>query len=258
VWWQILFWFLLVPTLIILGVVYGTSKRLYKLFYILASFTYVIFIAYLIDVFSLGKNWILGLLVFSAVLMLLLGYRLATKRGKVRTRRAKQDRRCWFLLALILVLMLVLVILGSLARVMRTPHLVVSLPRQEVAATTMGGGVSLGTMTYENSFFLPATIPDRAVTACWYNTTAERSGPEIEAHFGKRSARDALAEVAPGSSLTRHLILGFEGAPPPKGELNQTLPQYEAYDAILVVSGPERLSCDDPDASFRKVIPLTD
>ena len=73
-WVEIVFWILLVPLLILLSIVYWKSKAFYRLFYILSVFTYSMLIMYLIDAFSLGKNSILGLLFFSAVLMMLIGF----------------------------------------------------------------------------------------------------------------------------------------------------------------------------------------
>ncbi|MBS3124912.1 hypothetical protein J4211_01505 [Candidatus Woesearchaeota archaeon] len=73
-WAEIVFWVLLVPLLILLFVVYLKSRQLYRLFYILSVFTYSMLVMYLIDAYSLGRNWILGLLAFSALLMMFLGY----------------------------------------------------------------------------------------------------------------------------------------------------------------------------------------
>ena len=69
-----MFWVLLVPLLILLFVVYVKSKSLYRLFYILSIFTYSMLIMYVIDAYSLGRNAILGLLTFSTVLMMCIGY----------------------------------------------------------------------------------------------------------------------------------------------------------------------------------------
>ncbi|HLC32813.1 MAG TPA: hypothetical protein VJJ82_03235 [Candidatus Nanoarchaeia archaeon] len=73
-WVQIVFWVLLVPLLILLFAVYFKSRKLYRLFYILSVFTYTMLVMYLIDAYALGRNAILGLLAFSAVLMMFLGY----------------------------------------------------------------------------------------------------------------------------------------------------------------------------------------
>ncbi len=260
-WWQVLFWFLLVPTLVILGVVYGTSKKLYKLFYILAAFTYVIFIAYVIDVFSLGRNWILGLLVFSALLMLLLGYRLATreKRGKrARTSRARQNRRCWVVLAAILTLMLALIILGSLDTGFSREVQIGNLTRGEVLA--MSGRVA--TFTYSNSFILPQVIPDQYVVACWYNTTGERVGPQLSVSVDEKEwidSNEAFREVMPGETVVREVVIGGVKEPFPEIPEKSTPVQqrYRFYDALLLAASPERIDCGDlHDLTLSEIIPL--
>lgn len=73
-WVEVVFWILIVPLLILSLVVYARSRRLYKIMYILSVFTYSMLIMYCIDAYDLGRNAILGLLAFSALLMMLVGY----------------------------------------------------------------------------------------------------------------------------------------------------------------------------------------
>jgi len=73
-WAEVVFWILIVPLLIALFIIYIKSKRMYRLMYILSVFTYSMTIMYTIDAYDLGKNPILGLLAFSAALMMLIGY----------------------------------------------------------------------------------------------------------------------------------------------------------------------------------------
>jgi len=86
-WSIVVFWLLLIPLLITLIVTYAKSKRFYRMFYILSVFTYTMAITYVIDAYELGRDPILGLLGFSAVLMMYIGYRFhkATKRKKHKT-----------------------------------------------------------------------------------------------------------------------------------------------------------------------------
>lgn len=73
-WVEVVFWILIVPLLILSLVVYARSRRLYKIMYILSVFTYSMLIMYPIDAYDLGRDAILGLLAFSAVLMMFVGY----------------------------------------------------------------------------------------------------------------------------------------------------------------------------------------
>ncbi|MBS3147786.1 hypothetical protein J4219_02795 [Candidatus Woesearchaeota archaeon] len=85
-WVEVVFWILVVPLLILSLVVYARSKRLYKIMYILSVFTYSMLIMYPIDAYDLGRNAILGLLAFSAVLMMLVGYHFHKTPQKKRKR----------------------------------------------------------------------------------------------------------------------------------------------------------------------------
>lgn len=73
-WMHIVFWILLVPLLVLLFIVYFKSRKLYRLAYILSIFTYTMSVMYFIDAYSLGRNSIILLLAFSAILMTYLGY----------------------------------------------------------------------------------------------------------------------------------------------------------------------------------------
>ena len=78
-WAPIVFWVLLVPLLIVMLIVYLRSKELYRLVYILSVFTYTMTIMYWIDAYQLGRNAIIGLLLLSALLMMLIGYHIRKK-----------------------------------------------------------------------------------------------------------------------------------------------------------------------------------
>ena len=82
-WAPVVFWVLLIPLIIVLLIVYLRSKRLYRLLYIASVFTYAMTIMYWIDVYQLGRNSIIGLLVLSSLLMILIG-RLFHKKNEKR------------------------------------------------------------------------------------------------------------------------------------------------------------------------------
>ena len=72
-WAPAVFMMLIVPLIIVLLIVYFKSKQLYRLLYILAVFTYAMTLMYWIDVYTLGRNSIVGLLTLSAILMIMIG-----------------------------------------------------------------------------------------------------------------------------------------------------------------------------------------
>jgi len=71
---------LILPLLIIMGITYAKSRKVYPLMYILSVFTYINTVAYIIDAFDLKKNGIIGILAFSAILMIGIGLFIAQKR----------------------------------------------------------------------------------------------------------------------------------------------------------------------------------
>ncbi|MBW3019221.1 hypothetical protein KY329_03490 [Candidatus Woesearchaeota archaeon] len=81
-WALVVFWILIVPLIILLAVVYGTGRKLYRLLYILSVFTYAMTVMYAIDAFELGRNAIILLLAFSSLLMILLGLKFRTKKRR--------------------------------------------------------------------------------------------------------------------------------------------------------------------------------
>lgn len=83
-WSVIVFWILIVPLVILMAIVYGTGRKLYRLFYILSVFTYAMTVMYAIDAFELGKNAIILLLALSSLIMILLGLKF---RGRKKRKR---------------------------------------------------------------------------------------------------------------------------------------------------------------------------
>lgn len=251
-WWQVLFWFLLVPTLIILGIVYGTTKRLYKLFFILSTFTYVIFIAYIIDVFSLGRNWILGLLLFSALLMLFLGYRMANKQKAKRLPTLP-------LIGVLLAIMLILIILGSLGQATRSVEQVSSITYEQAL-----DGVPIATITYDNAWILPTVVPDVFYTACWYDSTTDETGyePLFVSVDGQEyvNQETPFPEVEAHSILTRRVILGSSSVKPALDSTRKIdTTSYKQYDEILIFAGANSVDCQNHgDATLSFSIPLRD
>ncbi len=269
-WWQVLFWALLVPCLIILGIVYGTGKRLYKLFSILATFTYVITVAYVIDVFHLGRNWILGLLVLSAAAMLLLGYRM-TQRGEkpAKRKRPAPTMRSILLICLVLILILVAIILGSLGSPAKEVRLVEELSRSSLFPQGKGyeSGVPLGNITYTNRYFLPVVAEDQYFAACWrpFDGSEFRELQVMaDGEYRYPGPASQFEEVAPGKSrVVRLLLTGYPvlAFPSDRNATEELLREYAKYDGIRILASPEgQPSCFDETlrVTLDVVIPLVE
>lgn len=254
-WWQILFWVLLVPCLIILGIIYGTSKKLYKLFYVLATFTYVITIAYVIDVYNLDRNWILSLLTLSAILMILLGYQLTRKKEKP-AKRPRSTRQNLAVLCALLVVMLLLIIVAALnLGAQRDVNVVASVSRASLvfsdATSDPQEFPTIANLTYRNAFLIPYVVPDQYFLACWYNSaTQEYSSEQLQVMVNGQNtygpSSESFEEVAAGETLQRRLAIGQQGVVPMgvKGEVNMSAQQevlnaYQQYDFLVLVASTD-------------------
>ncbi len=263
-WWQVLFWALLVPCLIVLGIVYGTSRKLYRLFQILATFTYVILVAYVIDVFSLGRNWILGLLVLSAVLMLLLGYRMARKPAK----RRKPSSANLVALAVLVAVMLLLIVLGALRLgttrdVAAVPSLTRAALWTNASAYPSEPSVPVANITYADGSFLPYVVPDQYFAACFRDAQGGYAPEDLSVFIDGQNVYpgdSAFEEVMPGETVTRHLSVVQRLRPVEKGDPGQN--PFTGYEALVVVASDRPVSCSSLESmrgrlSLDLTIPLT-
>lgn len=276
--WEVIFWVLLVPVLIIMGIMYGTSKKLFKLFAVLATYTYVIFIAYIIDVFELNRNWVLGLLVFSALLMIFLGWRLGkrdsekksvkSKSLKSRTKNDKLDNRWLWLVLLTVLLMVVIIVFSALnIGVKRTVTTRNSITESEINSalnsTTEPEVIPLANFTYENNGLLPAVIPDQSFTACWYNEKSGEYGFEnlrVSINGAKGRSFETLERHAREVKKNEKVTLRVSVWPTPplnpdtepmtpntdRGQ-NKTLPTWkDKYDSIVLASRTgDNIDCEE-------------
>lgn len=65
--------------LIVAVILYAVKRKWYPLMYLISICLYIFTIAFMIDIYDLGKNAILGLLALSAVLMIGVGMYLSKK-----------------------------------------------------------------------------------------------------------------------------------------------------------------------------------
>jgi len=73
IWLTSLGWGVFVLAVIIAIIIFSMKRKFYPIMFLLSIATYVYTIGFAIDKFSIGKNGILGLLIFSALLLILLG-----------------------------------------------------------------------------------------------------------------------------------------------------------------------------------------
>ena len=163
-WWVGVFWALLIPLVIVLGIVYGTTRKLYRLVQVLAVFTYIIFVSYTIDAFNLNRDWILGLLALSTALLIGAGYYVAKQnarpeagfaKGAKKARKAKRSSPVWILLLLAIIIVAVVIALAG--RLTVTLQAIESVDRYYFEEKTSLDAV---TVSYENPYFLPLAVPD--------------------------------------------------------------------------------------------------
>jgi hypothetical protein len=247
-WWQPFFWILLVPTLIVMGIFYGTSRKLYKAFYVLAIFTYAISVAYPIDAFELGKNWTLGLLALSAVLMLTLGYMLTRRPEREEPKRKGKPRGFLVWVLVILGVMLALILLGSFAGYQRSEQLVASISRTDFLTNT-NEPLGIGTITYTGNSVIPAVIKDRYFMACWYDPATNRFpgiGPNLLID-GKDQYEQGQASFEVGGQpetvelkLTR--FYSSEKVPQPVATV-PVMPAQETFDAVVIAASADPWQC---------------
>jgi hypothetical protein len=168
-WWPIVFWILLIPLIVIELIVYIKTRKLSWLVYALAIFTYVVAVTYTINVFDLGRNAVILILLASAGLMWLLGKRL----GKTYT-PIKPLRTTAIIIAAIMVILFVISVVFGKAQETITPVPFVKLDDVAIRYNERGedlkpmamSQVTLLKREISNSFFLPVPIVHHDYRAC--------------------------------------------------------------------------------------------
>jgi hypothetical protein len=197
-WWMVVFWFLLVPLIIVEIIVYLKSKKFFWLIYALAIFTYVVAVCYTVDVFDLGKNAIILILLASAVLMFLVGRQLG--KGMKRLKRvARPTAYVLVIIAVVLVAVFTLsVVFGRLA-VSATPvssiaadKILVNNPKAE--GPYPANGVTIFTETYTNSFVMPVPVKPEYYRVC---LIMKSGSVQLSRSY---TVEDRFTEIAPGET----------------------------------------------------------
>ncbi len=77
VWYEIVGWLVFFAALIIGIVLFSTYKKFYHIMFLISISLYVFALTYSIEIFKLSNNIIMFLLIFSALLMIGMGYYLS-------------------------------------------------------------------------------------------------------------------------------------------------------------------------------------
>jgi len=203
-WWQVAFWILLVPLLIIEIIIYLRSRKFFWLIYALSIFTYVVAVMYMIDRFSFGRNAVMLVLLASAVLMFFVGKQLGRAVKKRKEPSAKERALAIVIGAAIIVIFSVSVIFGKMsdtttavssvkaADIIR-PYTESNSPKPIEAVQQQGITVLKRTLT--NSFILPIPVTQKEYRACLATSTTVFE-------LGTNSYTMAEEEVGPGETKT--------------------------------------------------------
>lgn len=81
-WWEQIIIPLLIPLVVIMIIIYLKAQKIYTLSFSLSALTYITAILFTIDKFELNENVIFLLLIFSAILMTIVGIYLTRSNKK--------------------------------------------------------------------------------------------------------------------------------------------------------------------------------
>lgn len=170
-WWQAVFWILLIPLIIVEVIIFLRSRKFYWLIYALSIFTYIIAVSYTIDVFALGRNTIIILLLASALLMFAIGRQLGKK---VKRQKALPRKELIAVSALAAVMVIVFVVSAIFGRLEETITPVASIKESGIVRTCPLSGkcepriaeVAVLERKLTNRFILPVPVRQVQYTGC--------------------------------------------------------------------------------------------
>ena len=227
-WWPVVFWVLLVPLLIVLGITYASTRKLYRLSHLLSLFTYIVLIAYVIDVFRLNKDWILGLLFLSTILIIGAGVYVSRQQPK----KKKNRMGSWPLWA-IMAIMIILLVMGLFGRA----ALERSVQTHPLPEETSDEQLKALTITYTNNYWLPVGLPKTEAQICV-------EGQEPYRYWLENSYQEST-ELMPGA--TKEITYRFNPGPMKLPEQNATtLPK-----GMFIAIGEMDVSCERYDERFQ-------
>lgn len=168
-WWEAVFWILLLPLIVIEIVIFVKSRKFFWLVYALSIFTYIVAVSYTIDVFSLGRNAVLLILLASAALMFLIGRQLGKKVKTQKTVSTKERNVVIVIAALMIILFVVSVIFGKASETV-TPVTKINandiVVRNGKEIPYPQNSVTVLQRTVSNKFILPVPLVQEQYRVC--------------------------------------------------------------------------------------------
>ncbi len=198
-WWEAVFWILLLPLVVVEIIVFLRTKRFSWLLYSLAIFTYVVAVSYTLDVFSAGRNAVILTLLASSGLMVLIGRHLGRKVRKAKRASRGNLIAVWTLIGVLALLFIVSAVFGRLSE---TTMAVSSVSKDDITQVVAKPGelpptnaVTLLTRQVHNPFILPVPLKDATYRACVQTSVGMRELTE-------RRVSNLPPEVAGRADLT--------------------------------------------------------
>lgn len=198
-WWEPVFWILLIPLIVVEIIIFVKTKRIYWLIYALAIFTYVVTVSYTLDVFDANRNAIILTLIASAILMALIGRHL----GKTHKKQKEVSRAALTMASILAIFMILLFAISAIfGQAEETVQPVDSLTTQEITFTVsrdeprpfeqVDGPIIL-VRSITNPFVLPIPIEQKEYRACLVTSSG------LQEVFVQQSY-ERYPEVAPGDT----------------------------------------------------------
>jgi hypothetical protein len=202
-WWFAVFWILLIPLIIAEVIIFVKSRKFFWLVYALSVFTYIIAVSYMIDVYDLGKNAVILILLASAVLMFLIGKQLGRKPSE---RISGAERNSVIILAAIMaIIFIVSVIFGKLSETVKP----IPVKESDLLRTYDENGyakpgvaeVRILQRTLANRFFLPVPVQSRNYRTCLVTSTGVSN---LDSGYSYSSLNE---EVGAGETKTLYVTI---------------------------------------------------
>lgn len=206
-WSAVVFWILLLPLVVTLIITYLTGKKIYRLVYIVAIFTYAMTVMYTIDAYELSKNWILILLIVSSALMIYTGTLFRRKRKKTKS------KQYWISIISVALILAITLFSGSGIGLDVQKQATAQLSKQEVFQQQMR--LPVYEISIQNSI-IPRQyrLPD--FEACFVKEdTRRRAYANVEPEAERGLSGERLLSVGAGETSKATYYLNAENMPKP-------------------------------------------
>ena len=204
----VVFFILFIPLLIILGLAYFRTKKVYPLMYILSAFSFIISIAYFIGAWELKKDVIIATLGASAILLMAIGFHIS---------HSKKHHDLKFIKRYGIVLPFAIIVFASIIGYLNVgiemqTDTVSSVKYSDLFSdenryvpreNMMENQVLLQTITIKNSFFLSAYQKIPKYTICFYPLNESCDAHSyVTSYEDNKSFYKDIIEISPRSEKT--------------------------------------------------------